>query len=153
MPAKKYKVTLSLEERTLLLKLVSKGKASAKKLTHARVLLQADESEDGPAWNDERICEAIHVSCRSVERIRKTFVDAGVDSAVNRKRHSRYRPRKLDGEQEAHLVALACSSPPEGRNRWTLELLSNKLVELHYVENIAKETVRQTLKKMNLNLG
>ena len=153
MPTKKYKVTLTLEERTHLLDLVSKGKASAKKLTHARVLLQADESEKGTVWNDAHICEALHVSHRTVERMRKIFVEEGIEAAITRKSHSGYRPRKLDGEQEAHLIALACSSPPAGRKRWTLKLLSSKLVELKYIERIAKETVRQTLKKTNSNPG
>jgi len=147
--SKKYRVTLSKEERTIFLDLISKGKASARKLTHARILLQADQSDEGPAWSDQCISEAMHVSILTIERVRKTFVEQGLETALNRKKHSRSRSKKIDGEKEAYLIALACSSPPEGRTRWTLQLLADKMVELNYLDSVTNETIRKTLKKTN----
>ncbi len=149
MPAKRYKVTLTVEERTTLLALVSKGKASAKKLTHARILLQVDQSENGPSWDDEHVCTALCVSRPTVERLRKRFVEEGIESALVRKQHSCSRTKKIDGEEEAHLIALACSTPPSGRIRWTMRLLADKMVELNYLDSISHEAVRKTLKKTN----
>jgi transposase len=128
--------------------MVSVGKGAARKLTHARMLLLADESESGPDWTDERIAEGLGVSARSMERIRKRFVEEGLESALARKKQCRpSKERLLDGAKEAKLIALCCSKPPEGRRRWTLRLLSDRLVELDVVESISYETVRQTLKK------
>ena len=143
---KKYIVRLTDEERGRLAALVSKGRAAARKLTHARVLLKADA--DGPAWTDERIAEALEVGRRTVENIRRRLVEEGFEAALNRKKRCRPpREKILDGEREAKLIALACGRPPEGRKRWTLRLLSDKLVELDIVEAISYETVRRTLKK------
>jgi len=143
---KKYIVRLTDEERGRLAALVSKGRAAARKLTHARVLLKADA--DGPAWTDERIAEALDVGRRTVENIRRRLVEEGFEAALNRKKRCRPpREKILDGEREAKLIALACGRPPEGRKRWTLRLLSDKLVELDIVEAISYETVRRTLKK------
>jgi hypothetical protein len=153
MPAKRYKITLSDEEREELTQLVNKGKAAARKLTHARILLLADESEAGPSWKDDQIVEALRTSRSTVERTRQTCVEEGLEVALNHKRPSKPRRRVLDGEAEAHLVKLACSTPPEGRERWTMQLLADKLVELAVVESVSDETVRTRLKKMNLSPG
>jgi hypothetical protein len=152
MPAK-YKVTLTADERQVLTALVSKGKAAARKLTHARILLQADAASDGPNWLDTQIEAALNVERTTVFRVREAFVEEGLEAALNRKRPTGRQYRKLDGAQEARLVALACSAPPEGRLRWTLQLLADKFVELEVVDAIGRECVRTTLKKTNLSLG
>jgi transposase len=147
---KKYKVTLTEQEREELGQLISKGTGAARKLLHGRILLKAD-SQVG--WNDQAISEALDVSISTIERVRERFVEEGVRAALERKAPKREYKRKLDGEQEAHLVALVCSQPPADRGRWTLKLLAQKMVELAYVDSVAPETIRQTLKKMNLNPG
>src|SRR6516164_7076558 len=145
---KKYKVTLTDEERQQLHELISAGKAAAKKLAHARILLKADAPPDGPAWPDARIAEAAEVSVATVERIRQRFVEQGLEAALARKKQERpSRERKLDGAAEAHLIALACSQPPDGRDCWTMQLLADKLIELQVVDSVCDETVRRTLKK------
>jgi transposase len=134
--------------------LISGGKASALKLTRARILLKADASSAGPAWTDERIAEAIETSITTVERLRQRFVEQGLEAALSRKPQDRpSRQRKLDGRGEARLIALACSTPPHGRAAWTLRLLADKLVTLEIVDTIAEETVRQVLKKTNSSRG
>ncbi len=150
---KKYIVKLSKQERKELQELLSKGKSSARKITHARVLLKADESEGESGWKDEQISEALEVSLSTIHRIRQRFVEDGTEAALSRRPGSGYRDPKVDGEKEAHLIALACSKPPEGRDRWTLRLLSQKMVELEYIESLSYEGVRQTLKKTSLSLG
>jgi transposase len=151
---KKYKVTLTAEERTSLQELIAAGKASAQKLAHARILLKADAAPDGPAWPDTRIAEAVEVNVTTVERVRERFVEHGLDAALDRKKQARpSRERKLDGQAEARLVALACSEPPLGRGRWTLRLLADQLVELEVVDTVSTETVRQVLKKTNSSRG
>ena len=150
---KKYVVRLSAAERARLTRLISAGKAAARGQTHSRVLLKADQSPDGPAWIDAAIVTAFDVSVRTVERVREAWVNEGLDAALYPKPASAHRARRLDGEQEAHLIALACSTPPVGRARWTLRLLANHLVELKIVDGIAPETVRQTLKKTTSNRG
>jgi len=142
---KKYIVKLAKDERADLSKLIAQGKASARKLTHARILLKADSSQDGPGWTDEAISEALEVGTATVERVRQRLVEEGMAAALNRHRPHTPRLRKLDGEQEAHLIALACSQPEEGQERWTLQLLADKLVQLQVVESISRETVRQVL--------
>ncbi len=151
--AKKYIVRLPSEERLLLTDLLSGGKVAARAQTHARILLKADAGPDGPAWIDTAIADALDTSLRTVERVREAWVCEGLDAALYRKRPSVPRLRKLDGEQEAHLVAIACSPPPTGRVRWTLRLLSDRLVELQIVESIAPETVRQTWKQTRSSRG
>jgi len=147
-PNKRYVVLLEAEERDQLQRLVSVGKGAARKLTHARVLLHTDQSAAGPGWADERVAEGLGVTSRSVERIRKRFVEEGLASALAHKKQCRpSRERLLDGVKEAKLIAVCRSKPPEGRRRWTLRLLSDRLVELNVVESISYETVRQTLKK------
>jgi transposase len=151
---KKYKVTLTAEERNSLQDLIAAGKASAQKLAHARILLKADAAPGGPAWIDARIAEAVEVNVTTVERVRERFVEQGVEAALARKKQDRpSRERKLDGQAEARLVALACSEPPLGRARWTLRLLADKLVELEVVDTVSTETVRQVLKKTNSSRG
>jgi len=150
---KKYIVTLTDEERRMLQEMLSRGKAAARKLTHARILLKADAADGGPNWNDERIAEGLEVGRATVERVRKEFVEEGLEAALERRKPRRVYLRKLDGDGEAHLVALACGKPPEGRSRWTLQLLADRMVELQYVEEISYQTVRRTLKKTRSSLG
>lgn len=145
---KKFIVRLEPQEREDLHKLVSRGKGAARKLTHARILLQADVSEGGPGWTDGRIAEALGVTTRTVEHVRQRCVEHGLDVALERKKRE-YGPRPciLDGAKEAKLVAVCCSTPPSGRRRWTLHLLADRLVELKIVESISPDTVRRALKK------
>jgi transposase len=151
---KKYRVTLTAEERQQLSDLIAAGKAAALKLAHARVLLKADAADGGPAWPDARIAEAVEVSVATVERIRQRFVEQGLEAALGRKKQDRpSRPRKLDGHAEARLIALACSAPPEGRKEWTMQLLADQLVELRVVDAVCDETVRRALKKTRSSRG
>ncbi len=146
--AKKYLVTLTPEERAWLTGLVSAGKRSALTITRARILLKADQADGGPAWEDAAIAEALDCGLRTVERVRQRFVERGLEPALGRKPQDRpSRERKFDGAAEARLVALACSAPPEGRTRWTLKLLADRLVELEVFESVSDETVRRVLKK------
>ena len=145
---KKYIVRLSAGERRELKKLVSTGKAAAHRITRARILMLADEGREGPAWIDEEVAEAVDVTVRTVENIRKRFVNEGLEAAINRKKQARPScVRLLDGEKEAKLVAMCCSTPPEGRSRWTLRLLADQVVALEIVDSISHETIRRTLKK------
>ena len=150
---KKDIVTLTEEERRMLQEMLSRGKAAARKLMHARILLKADVAAGGPGWNDEAIAEALEVGRATVERVRKEFVEDGLDAALERRRPRRVYLRKLDGDGEAHLVALACQKPPDGHSRWTLQLLADRMVELECVEEISYQTVRRTLKKTRSSLG
>lgn len=150
---KRYIVTLTEEERTMLLNLISAGKAAARKLTHARILLKADCAADRVGWADAAISEALEVSPSTIARVRQLFVEEGLEAALSRKKPRRQYMRKLDGEQEAHLIALSCSPAPEGRDRWTLRLLADKMVVLEYVDSVSHETVRQVLKKTNSSPG
>ena len=146
---KKYRVTLSGEERDELTSLIRKGKADARKLAHARVLLQVDESESGSGGSDEQIAQALNLSTRTVERVRERFVEQGLAAALLPKPSTRRYERAFDGAQEARLIALACSAPPEGKSRWTLRLLAEQAVELKIVSTVSHESVRQALKKTN----
>jgi transposase len=151
---KKYRVTLTDEERQGLHDLISAGKAAARKLTHARILLKADAAPGGPAWTDDRIAEAFDVSTDTVGRVRQRFVEQGLEAALVRKPQARpSREPALDGAAEARLIALACSSPPDGRKAWTMKLLADKLVELEVVDSISDETVRLALKKTRSSPG
>ena len=151
---KKYKVTLTPDERQQLADLIAAGKAAAQKLAHARILLKADAADGGPAWPDARIAEAVEVSIATVERVRLRFVEQGLEAALGRKKQDRpSRLRKLDGRAEARLIALACSQPPEGRTEWTMQLLADKLVELAVVDAVCDETVRRALKKTRSSRG
>ena len=144
---KRYVVALTEEERTTLAGMIAAGTAPARKLTHARILLKADAQSDGPGWVDDRIAEALEVSQPTVARVRRRCVEEGVEAALNRRAPRREYRRKLDGEQEARLLAVVCSKPPEGEARWTLRLLADKLVELEVVEDVSYQTVRRVLKK------
>jgi hypothetical protein len=151
---KKYKVTLTAEERNSLQELIANSKVAAKKLIHARILLKADAAPGGPAWTDVRIADALEVNVTTVERLRERFVEQGLEAALGRKKQDRpSRERTLDGKAEARLIALACSEPPQGRVRWTLRLLADKLVELEIVDAVSTETVRRVLKKTNSSHG
>lgn len=144
---KKYHVELTPEQRRTVESLIRTGQTPARTQTHARILLKADRAAGGPAWPDAQIAEACEVSRPTVERVRRAFVTTGLASALHRRRPQRLYQRKLDGVQAAQLIALACSAPPDGRERWTLRLLADHLVALKLVDGIAPETVRTTLKK------
>jgi transposase len=146
-------VRLSEEERAFLRTFVGKGQAHARALTHARILLKADQSEGGPGWKDTLIATALEVHPTTVADIRKEYVTTGLQAALTRKAPDRHYQRKLDGEQEAQLIALTCSAPPEGRQRWTLRLLADHLVRLEVVDTISHEAVRQTLKQTTSSRG
>ena len=151
---KKYRVTLTAEERHRLQEMIAAGVAAAQKLAHARVLLKADATPGGPAWTDDRIAEAVELSVATVERVRRRFVELGLEAALVRKPQDRpSRQRKLDGAAEARLIALACSRPPEGRVCWTMQLLADKLVDLQVVDSVCDETVRRVLQKTKSNRG
>ena len=143
----KYRVKLTADERAELRQLVRKGRAAGWKLTRAQALLKCDEGDDGPAWPDAKIAEALDVTTRSLEKWRQQAVERGPLSLLERKKRDRSMDRKLDGAGEAQLVKLACSTPPEGYSRWSLRLLADKLVELKVVDSIGHECVRRTLQK------
>jgi len=150
---KTHRVRLTTDERPALEALVTKGRAAARKLTRARILLKADEGPvagpPGPGWTDEAIADALDVSAGMVERLRKRAVDEGPLSAIERRPSKNPPRRKLDGRQEAQLIALSCSAPPDGREGWTLRLLADTMVQLEYVDFVSYETVRRVLKKTN----
>jgi hypothetical protein len=150
---KRYAVRLSDDEREELRRLIAAGTAPARKLAHARVLLKADEGPGGPGWVDERIAEAVESSQPTVSRVRKQYVEEGLEAALNRRPPAREYRRKLDGAQEARLVALSCSQPPLGQARWSLRLLADKLVELEVVEAVSYQTVRRVLEKTSSSPG
>jgi hypothetical protein len=150
---KKYHVTLTDDERTMLHDLLAAGKAPARTLTHARILLKADASASGPGWTDEAIREALEIGLATIGRVRERFVEESLDAALHRQPPTRDYQHLVDGECEAHLVALACSQPPAGHKQWTLRLLADKMVELAYIDGISHETVRQVLKKTKSNPG
>jgi transposase len=149
----KYVVRLGPDERRQLRELIAAGKAAAQKLAHARILLKADQGDGGPAWGDAAIAQALDCGASTVARVRKRLVQQGLEAALGRKKPTGRQYRKLDGAQEAHLVALACSQPPDGRERWTLRLLADKLVELEVVQAIDPATVYRTLKKTSSSRG
>jgi transposase len=133
--------------------MLSKGKAAARKLMHARILLKADAGADRPAWSDDQIAQGLEVGRATVERVREEFVEEGLEAALERRKPRRQYRRKLDGDGEAHLIALACSKAPEGHSRWTLRLLASRMVQLEQVDHLSHETVREVLKKTSLSLG
>ena len=143
----RYLVKLTETERYQLKQLVSSGTTAARKVRRAHVLLKSDCSEGGPNWSYQAISAAFDVSQPTIAKVRRVYVTAGLEAALDRKPPEREYERRLDGVGEAHLIALACSEPPEGHERWTLRLLKKRLIELEVVENISHETIRTTLKK------
>ncbi len=149
----RYVVRLTETERQALDALLTKGRHAAATVTRARILLKGDESEAGPGWTDGEIVQALDTSLSTVHRVRQAFVESGLDAALSRRKPTGHRPRKLDGVQEARLIALACGPAPEGRARWTLKLLAQRMVELEIVPSLSAECVRTTLKKTNSSRG
>lgn len=145
---KKYIVRLTTDERSELEKIINKGKIAAYKRINAQILLKADLSEKGPGWTDSKISDAFDVSIKTIERLRQHLVEKGLEGAINRaKSQTKNSKIKVDGEVQAHLIALSCSEAPEGRGRWTLRLLAEKMVELEHIESISHESVRKVLKE------
>ena len=147
MARKKYIVSLSVEERGELEQFTTTGKAAAYKMNHARILLKADTNQADGSWTDEAISQALDISVATIERVRQRFVETSLEAALSRQVQQQRKARRLDGEQEAHLIAMTCSEAPEGYARWSLRLLAERMVELKYVESVSHETIRQTLKK------
>jgi hypothetical protein len=143
----KYAVALTEDERAQLRTLIGRGTAPARMLTRARILLKANQGEGGPGWTDEAIAGALEIHPATVARVRRHFVAAGLEAALERKRPDRIYARVLDGTAEAHLLAVTCSHPPAGHARWTLRLLADELVRLEVVEAVSYETVRRTLQQ------
>ena len=150
---KKYLVELSAQERAYLEGLLARGRVLALKRQRAQILLKADEGALGPGWTDERIAEAFEVNVRTVERVRERLVERGLEDSLARRLPEQPPRCKLDGAGEARLIALACSAAPQGRRRWTIRLLAEKMVELKVVDSIGREAVRMALKKTSLSLG
>jgi transposase len=154
MAMKRYIVTLTEDERKALSDLTVKGKQKSQKILNALILLSCDEGEyQTEGSTNEEIARVLHISMRKIDRVKKRFVEDGIDAALDRKKGNRIYSRKSDGDFEAHLIALSCSEPPEGFARWSLRLLADKVVELDYIESISHETVRQVLKKRNQALA
>jgi transposase len=149
----RYRVTLEPAEWEQLEGMLKGGRIDARVLTRARILLKSDRSAQGPGWSAQRIAEALECSRVTVERLRKRFVEEGLEASLRPRPTTRVYERKLDGQAEAHLITLACSDPPEGRNRWTLRLLADQVVALGIVDEVSHETVRHTMKKTSLSLG
>ena len=153
MPAKIYRVKLTDEEQAELTALVNTGKGNARRMTGARILLLADENRDGGGWKDADMVQALGVGQRTVERVREKCVEMGVEAALNHTHSNKRKEKRLDGAAEARLVQLACSAAPNGHQTWTMQMLADKLIALEVVETVSRETVRTTLKKMNLSPG
>lgn len=151
---KQHSIVLTAEQRRDLEALIKAGQAPARKITRARILLKADCGPQGPRWSNRQIHEALDVGESTVCRARHSFAQGGLEAALNRRpQPARPEKRKLDGEQEAHLVALMCSQPPDGYERWSMRLVADKLVELEIVASVSHETVRHVLKKTHSNRG
>ncbi len=149
----RYRVTLSSQEREELDALTRNGKTGAKVFIHARALLLCDAGEEGPAWKVADVATALGVTSRTIEHVKKRFVEEGIESALRRKPRTRPpRDVKFDGEFEARLIALACSDAPQGRERWTIRLLADKAVELQFAPEVSHMTVQRVLKKTNFSL-
>ena len=147
MTTKRYRVKLTAEEREELKALTTKGRVSARKQTHARILLQCDEGREAGGQTDSASAETLDIGVSTVVRVRRRCVEEGLEAALNRKEQLNRRAKVLDGEAEARLVAIACGDPPEGYARWSLRLLADRLVEYEIVDGVSRETVRRTLKK------
>src|SRR5680860_601535 len=149
----KYKVTLSQEERDELMSLTKGGRHSSKKVIHALILLNCDEGEFSDKVKNEEVAKVLRIGVRTIDRVKKKFVEEGYEAALENRPTSRVYERKADGEVEAHVVAVSCSKAPEGFSKWSLRLLADKMVELKYVDDISYETVRRVLKKTSLSRG
>ncbi len=149
---KKYIVELTIQERKMLEAIINADRMAAHKRKHAQMLLKADQGSQGPRWSDIKIADAFDCHRTTVENLRKRLVEHGLDKAMEHGNRGSYRARKFDGVAEAHLIATACSSAPDGRNRWTVRLLADEMVSLGIVDSCGKTTVHNTLKKMNLSL-
>ena len=145
----KYRVTLTQKEREDLLSITKGGTHTSKKVIHALILLNCDEGEFSEKVNNEDVAKVLKIGERTIDRLKKKFVEEGYDAALENRPTTRVYERKADGDVEAHLIALSCSKAPEGFSRWSLRLLADKMIELEYVDNISYETVRRTLKKTN----
>jgi hypothetical protein len=148
----RYRVTLTAEERGELEALTRSGKTAARKFVHARALLLCDAGAHGPGWKVAEVAEAMGITSRSIEHIKQRFVEEGLDSALERKPHSKFRPVTFDGAFEARVTALACSPAPKGRSRWTVRLLAQRVVELEIAPTVSTMTIQRVLKKTNLSL-
>jgi transposase len=151
-PMKQYIVELTSEERSQLQQIVAKGNTTGYRIKYAHILLKANQAKGGPGWSDPRIAEAFECNVSTVYRLRKRLIEDGFDAVLQHGNTGKHKQRKLDGEAEAHLIALACSKPPKGRQRWTVRLLADELVSLGIVDSCGKTTVHETLKKMNYGL-
>jgi transposase len=149
----KYKVTLTQRERDELMSITKGGTHTSKKVIHALILLNCDEGECAEKVNNEEVAKVLKIGMRTIDRVKKKFVEEGFDATLENSPTTRIYEKKADGDVEAHLVALACSKAPEGFSKWSLRLLADKMVELEYVEDISYETVRRVLKKTNCSLG
>jgi len=153
MSEKRYRVKLTQIEREELTSLVNKGQSQARRLRRGRILLMADEAQENGGWKDADIAKALGAQVRTVERTRQKCVEEGLEAALNHTKPNKTRSKVLDGAAEAHLVCLACTEAPDGHERWSMQMLADKLIELEVVETVSRETVRTTLKKMNLSPG
>jgi transposase len=153
MAKKKYIISLTAQERSDLEKLTKTGRTAAYKINHARILLKADSNQAGGEWIDREISKALNISVATIERVRERCVLEGIEAALNRREQSNRRKKIIDGSQEARLIAIACSEIPTGKNKWTLQMLADKMVELNYVEQVSRESIRQVLKKTKSSRG
>lgn len=149
----RYKVTLTTIEREQLQAIMSKGKHSSQQFRNACILLNCDESDQGQKTSNEQIAQILHITTKTVERLKQRFVEDGFEACIDRKAYPEVKDIKTDGDFEAHLVALSCSKAPDGYARWSLRMLADKMVELQYTESVSHETIRQVLKKTKLNRG
>ena len=149
----RFKVTFTENEREQLKAIVGKGKHSSLQFRHACILLNSDESEHGQKVSNEQIAQVVHNNTKTVERLKQRFVEKGFEACIDRKAYSQVKQTKVDGDFEAHLVAISCSKAPGGYGRWSLRMLADKMIELKYVESISHETIRQVLKKTKLSRG
>ena len=145
----RYKVTLTKAERDCLLSIVKRGKHKSKKYRHAFILLNCDEGEFSEKVTNQDICKVLKIGMRTIDRLKKRFIEEGLEGILEERKSKRVYKKKIDGDLEAHLIALSCSNPPEGYARWSLRLLAEKVVELNYVDTISYETIRKALKKTN----
>ena len=148
-----YKVTLTKEERDQLTEMTRTGTHAARKIIHALILLNVDRGSHTESQINEDICKVLKIGMRTIDRVKKRFVEEGLEAALKMSPTSRIYDKLVDGDMEAHLIALACGEPPKGFARWSLRLLADKVVELRFADSISYETVRRTLKKTNLSLG